>query len=1190
MTTRSFFINFCLLCCLVLTNCNKKPATLFQLLSPQETGITFSNRILESDTLNILNQEYIYNGGGVAIGDFNNDGLQDVYFTGNMVPNKLYLNQGSFKFTDITDHARVDGGGKWCSGVALADINQDGWLDIYVGATMKKDSVSRANLLYINNGPGQDGIPTFTESAASYGLADTGHTTSAAFLDYDKDGDLDLYVLTNIVTSGLPTTYRKKVNDGTAENNDRLYRNNGNGSFTNVTRQAGIRFEGYGLGLAISDINLDGWPDIYVTNDYLSDDLLYINNQDGTFSNKIKDYIKHTSFSAMGNSVTDLNNDGLVDILALDMLPEDNRRKKMMLKDNNYVTYINNERFGHQHQYVRNTLQVNAGFSPEGHPVFGEAAQLTGLYQTDWSWAPLVADFDNDGLRDVIITNGFPRDVTDRDFAIYNAVAEQLVGQMSLVDSIPQVKIPNYAFRNQGNLRFADQTQKWGLNKPSFSNGAAYADLDNDGDLDFVVNNINDSAFVYRNQLYNADRDEASKQKNNFLRLKFKGEKPNAAGLGAMVQLYLPKGQQQFYEHTPYKGYLSTIEEAAHFGLGRLKAIDSLCVTWPNGRQQVLRQVKANQVLTLQQKAATRTVVFPSAKARFARAPLQEAARFYNILFKHQEEDKIDFNIQKTMPHKYTQYGPGIAAGDIDGNGLDDFYLGGAAGRKGTFFLQQPDGKFRSSTENIRLPGGTKPEEEMGVLLFDADGDGDLDLYSVSGSYEFNEGSPYLVDKLYRNKGKGMFEVDAAALPVLSSSGSCVRAADYDGDGDLDLFVGGRVIPGKYPLTPNSYILQNQGGRFTDVTAQVCPELSKYGMITDALWSDFDQDGKTDLVIAGEWLPVSFFRNTGRQLKNVTAATGIADQTGWWNSLVGADFDQDGDIDYMAGNLGLNTNYTASKDKPLRVYAKDFDQNGSTDPVLACYMKAEDGSMQPFPMHTRDDLNAQLPRTRSIFARYTNYSVATIDQVLPEADRQGALVLEAVNFASSYLENLGGGRFKMTALPRLAQLSPVYGMLVDDVNEDGRPDVLLTGNDYGTEVFTGRYDASVGLYLQGTGQGSFIPRSMQQSGFCVQGDAKGAAALYGKKGEKILLFTQNQDSLKVYTRKRMGRAADSKAFLIQLRPTDAGALVTYANGRKERIEFYYGSTFLSQSARRFQRTGAMASVLIYDFNGRSRKL
>jgi hypothetical protein len=1177
-----------------LAACDMGQDPLFQLLPPEKTGIHFSNRIMESDTLNILNEEYIYNGGGVGIGDFNNDGLPDVYFTGNMVDNKLYINKGDFQFEDITEAASVAASGIWCSGVTVVDINQDGWMDMYVGVTLNKDSTQRKNLLYLNQGLNDQKIPTFKEVAAEYGLDDTGNTTHAAFLDYDKDGDLDLYVLTNVINNKLPSVYRKKLTDGTAVNNDRLYRNNGDGpeghpTFTNVTQEAGILFEGYGLGLAITDINLDGWPDIYITNDYLSNDLLYINNQDGTFTNQAGDYFRHTAFSAMGNDVADINNDGLVDIIALDMLPENNMRKKRMIQANNYMTYINNEQYGFDYQYVRNVLQLNNGPVPEGHPVFSEIGQLSGVHQTDWSWTPLVADFDHDGYRDIIITNGFPRDVTDHDFAVYNSgPAGAVTNIRDLLKLIPEVKIPNYAFKNNGavpgrDLTFSDKTKEWGLHIPSFSNGAAYADLDNDGDLDFIVNNIDDSAFVYRNSLLDFQGE------NHYLRVKLEGASQNQAGLGAKINIHYGQNRQQYYEHTLYRGYLSTVENAAHFGIGGATGVDSVEIFWPDGHYQLLLDVPADQEITLKWTEASKAMppaevdqelLFTKGKTLF-----QKVSTARGIQYKHEEQDKVDFNLQRTLPHKYTQYGPGIAVGDVNGDDLDDFFIGGSADKSGIFFLQSEDGAFVMDTINTGNSTGKK--EDMGVLLFDADGDGDLDLYTVSGSYEFESGSGIYQDQLYMNNGEGKYTLDVNALPEMYTSGSCVKAADFDQDGDLDLFVGGRVVPGSYPVAPQSYVLRNEGGKFVDVTAEVSPELASLGMVTDALWSDFDNDGQVDLIIAGEWLPITFFKNDKGNFENVTEKTGIAEHTGWWNSLVAGDFDHDGDIDYVAGNLGLNTSYIADKDHPVSVYAKDFDGNGSVDPILVCYMKDEQGELKPFPFHTRDDLISQMVRIKQQFPRYEQYGRATIHEVLSEEDIKEAEVYHASHFASSYLENLGNGKFQMSLLPTRAQFAPVFGMLSQDFDGDGNLDILLAGNDYGTEVFTGRYDALIGLYLKGDGKGGFEPVPVQHSGFYVGGNAKGMASLYDGEGQELILVSQNQDSLHVFANSNEASGADK---IIALQPMDAWAEVQLENGQQQRVEFYYGSTYLSQSSRKFKIAPHVTSVMIYDFAGNSRKV
>lgn len=1168
---------------IVTASCNSEKPTLFKLISPDYSGIHFSNDIIENDTLNIIEIEYVYNGGGVGIADFNNDGLQDIYFSGNVVENKLYLNQGALKFKDVTVAANVAGSERWSSGVSLVDINNDGWQDIYVGATLVKDSTNRANLLYINQGINTDGVPSFQESAAAYGIDDTGHTTQSAFFDYDNDGDLDLYVLTNhIDEANPPSTYRFKIADGSSCNNDRLYRNNGNGTFSNVTREAGILMEGYGLGVSITDVNQDGWQDVYVSNDYISNDLLWINNQDGTFTNKIDVYFKHQSGSAMGNDVGDINNDGFADIVTVDMMPEDNKRKKMMIRANNYVTYFNNEKFDYEYQYVRNTLQLNSGPIKDNHPVFSEIGQLSGMYQTDWSWSPLLADFDNDGFRDLIITNGFPRDVTDHDFAAYaSGIGGSLLTPMQLLDSIPQVKISNYAFRNNKDLTFSDQTREWGMEIASFSNGAAYADLDNDGDLDYVVNNINDKAFLYENRInsLNPNRNES-----HYLRIKFQGDKANIGGLGTKVTLNYA-GKQQYYEHTPFRGYISTVENAAHFGLKDHQIVDSVQVYWPDGRYQLLLNISADQEITVQQENAEKIAAGElhhyKGSSAYGHTLFEEVSQEYNLNFTHKERDKVDFNLQRTLPHKFTQSGPGIAAGDIDGNGQDDVFIGGSAGETGVFFLQNSSGTFNSTTNAIKL-SQDKAQEDMGVLLFDADNDSDLDLYVTSGSYEYQPDAEEHKDRLYINDGKGFFEEDTMALPQQFASGSCVKAADYDQDGDLDLFIGGSVIPGRYPYPSKSFILRNEGGEFIDVTADLCPEIERLGIINDALWTDFDNDGLVDLIIVGEWMPISFFRNSNGKFTNVTNTSGLDQYKGWWNSLTSGDFDRDGDIDYVAGNLGLNTNYKGSREQPLKVYAGDFDGNGSIDPVLSVYLKGKNGKA-PFPMHAKDDLTSQILPMKRKFTDYASYSKATIHDVLSEKARNNALVLEGNYFSSSYIENLGNGTFKLAPLPIQAQFAPVFGMVTDDFDGDGNLDILLAGNSYAMEVTTGRYDALNGLYLKGNGKGAF--KTMPGSGFFVAGDAKGMATLEGAKGEKLILVTQNKDDLKTFS-----FARSDKSQSLALQPLDAWADIIYKDGSRARKEFYYGSAYFSQSARNFSLDDDIKAVIIHNYSGSSRKI
>ena len=1173
---------------LVLMSCKQK--TLFTTLPSSHTGINFINSISEKDSINIIDYEYVYNGGGVALADFDNDGLTDIYFAANLTSNKLYLNKGKMQFTDVTSAAGVSGEGRWCNNVAVVDINNDGLKDMYICATKYKDPARRRNLLYVNTGI-KNGVPVFKEAAKEYGIDDNGNSTSAAFFDYDNDGDLDLYILNNKPdTAFYPGTYRARVLDAKTVNTGRLYQNNFSDSlthpfFTDVSVQSGISIEGYGLGINITDINRDGWKDILVTNDYISEDILYINNKDGTFSNKASTYFKHTSMSAMGNDVADINNDGLVDIVAMDMLPPDNLRKKTNFGGNNYNAFIMNDTYGYLYQYTRNTLQLNNGprllqNDSIADPSFSEISFLAGVAETDWSWTPSLADFDDDGFKDLLVTNGFPRDVTDNDFINYRNNAVNIASKEMVVSQMPAVKIPNYCFKNGGDLTFTDVTASWGMKAPSFSNGAAYADLDNDGDLDYVVNNINEEAFVYKNN------SQKNKEKANYLNIQFKGDEKNVDAIGAFVTIYYDSLKKQVYEHTPYRGYLSTVDFNAHFGMGAISKVDSIIIDWPGGKQQLLTNVAVNQLLKVNSKQATR-LTNNAVAAINNTALFKEITDLASLKFTSTEMDYVDFNLQKMLPHKLSQYGPSLAVADIDGNGLDDIFVGTAYLQNETYFLQQPNGVFIEKQLSPNASKYDKLQEDMGPLLFDADNDGDNDVYLASGSNEFAEGYQGYQDRLFINDGKGNFTKDTTALPKNLTSKSCVKAVDYDKDGDLDLFVGGRVLPGKYPQAVSSFIFRNDSkngkAAFTDVTATVAKGLLDIGLICDAVWSDYDNDGWSDLILTGEWMPITILKNNHGVFQNVTAACGIANEIGWWNSITSGDFDNDGDIDYIAGNLGLNSYYRVSKQYPAKIYAADFDQNGSYDAIPSLYLPAVDGSKKEFPAFGRDDMTKQMILMRGRFPKYHKYAAATIDSLLTPALKKQAYTLTANNMHSCYINNLGNGKFQIKPLPIQAQFAPLYGMVAEDVDGDGNLDVIINGNDFGTEVGTGRYDALNGLILKGDGNGNFKPLTIMQAGIYIPGDGKALVALRSVKNTLLVAASQNKSTLKLFS-------ANTGSNLLPLLPNDLFAIITYKNGTKRKQEVYFGSSFLSQSANLISTNRNMQSVEVTNNKNEKRNL
>lgn len=1093
------------------TSCsNEKQPTLFTQLSPATSGIHFKNIITEALTDSSLILEFAYMGGGVGIGDFNNDGLKDIYFSGNQVSSRLYINKGNNQFEDITEKAGV-GTNIWATGVSIVDINADGYDDIYVCAFGKNLTTRAKNLLFIN----QKDL-TFREEAELYGLADSSYSTQATFFDYDKDGDLDMY-LTNYMLNGpnANTIFPRNLT-GTSPANDRLYRNDGiaNGSdhphFTDVTLEAGIKEDGYGLGVVVSDFNNDNWPDIYVSDDFLSNDFLWINNQDGTFTNTIAASLKHQSYSGMGADVADINNDALPDIATMDMMPETNERKKVTFSFMSYERYQMERNMHYEPEFMRNMLHLHNGTRASGNksiPFFSEIGQLAGISETDWSWSVLMADFDNDGYKDMHVTNGIGRDFINADFVQFTttvagmqdeAARKQIIKEK--LASLEHVRLKNYFFLNNTDLTFRNVADSVGMGTISMSNGAAWADLDNDGDLDLVINNINQEAFVYIN---NARQQPVA---NHYLQLELQGDSLNRKGIGCKIFVYTKNGVQ-LQEQMPVRGYLSTMDTKITFGIGRETTVDSVHVLWPDNKMNRLYQVPADTLLIINKQDAATYYDVPAEQT----PPLfQDVTGRYGLQYRHKETEFNDFAVQRLLPQKYSQLGPFITTGDVNGDGLEDFFVGGGFNASGYCFIQQPNGSFVAKP----LHGPGKMQEDMDCLLFDADGDNDKDLLITCGDVRYEENAPWYVPRLYRNDGKGNFTEDVNAIPEsVKTIAGCVTTADIDGDGDLDLFIGGRVSK-QFPLAPKSFILINNQGVFTNSTASVCPALQEAGMITAAVWTDFNNDQTPDLIVAGEWMPVRFFANRSGKLEEVTDQTGLTGIKGMWRSLVAADIDKDGDIDIVAGNFGLNCNYKTSPTYPMKLYAKDIDNNGSIDPVMFYHIKTDNGDRKLFPAIGKDMLTSQVPALKKKFVHHREFVAMGATDIF--ADRNNLLELTCEETATCLFENKGNGQFVKHVLPVEAQFAPVNALLCEDLDGDGNLDLLLAGNEYQMEVMAGRQDALYGLFLKGDGKLGFTPVRTVESGFLIDGDVKSMKLLDAGKRGKMVLVAVNDDSLRVF--------------------------------------------------------------------------
>ena len=1078
------------------------------------TGVKFANRLKDTPELNVFTYRNFYNGGGVATGDLNGDGLPEVMLISNLEGNHLYLNKGHFKFEDITDEAGVRGKGAWATGVTMADVNGDGLLDIYVCYAGNVPGKRRANELYINQGADKNGVPKFREMAQQYGLADEGPSTQAVFFDYDHDGNLDMFLVNNSFrpVNSLGLRNVRDVRDPVG--GDKLFHNDGNGHFTDVSAKAGIYGTeiAFGLGVVVTDVNRDGWPDIYVSNDFFERDYLYINNHDGTFTEQLDKEMPYLSYFSMGLDIADINNDGWPDIYTTDMLPEDEYRLRTTSSFEGWDLYQAKVRNGFHRQLMRNMLQLN-----NGNGTFSDIGQMAGVARTDWSWSALIADLDLDGNKDIYITNGIAKDVTSQDYVAFlgnertmiNATKGKRVDFKALTDAMPSTKLRHYAFRNRGDLTFANETVNWGLDTPSFASGASYADLDGDGALDLVVNNVNDEAFVYRNNA------RSLLKQNHYLQVSLVGDGHNRFGIGSKVTLQ--NGEHILYQELePTRGFESTVDNVLTFGLGGIDTVQAVTVDWPDGRVSTLRKVAANQRLVVKQSEA--------AKGGLGAEPIKSTRQLFTDItdkerfpFVHHENDYVDFDRDPLVPKMLSTEGPLMAVADVNGDGLDDIFIAGAKGQPSALLIQREDGSFAKSNEALLAQDSIS--EDVGATFFDANGDGKPDLYVATGGSEFSEEAPALEDRLYLNDGKGNFRKAVGALPPLALSGSCVKAADFDGDGAIDLFVGGRSVPGRYGIEPRSVLLHNDGrGKFTDVTDKDAPGLSHVGMVTDAIWKDVDGDGRPDLVVVGEWMPITIFHNAGHGKLVKLDVTGLEKSNGWWNRIIAGDFTGDGKVDFVVGNLGLNTRLQAKADEPVTMYVKDFAHSGFLQQVISYF---NNGKVYPLPL--RDDLMRSLTFLKDRYPSYKDYARQTVADVFPGKDLDQAVVKNAYTFATSLVKNNGDGTFTMVSLPLEAQIAPVYGILAGDFEGNGKTEVLMAGNFEGVKPELGDMSAGYGVYLRGDGKGHFAPVRELDSGFQVPGQARDIQRVRTRNGS-IYIVSRNNDRPLIFRAGNRGTA------------------------------------------------------------------